>query len=97
MVTFTSSAVLSGRYERDEESGTLREIEPPRPCPEILTEEETIRYLRLDETDTKNPGESLARYRTMGRLRAVQLGRQLRYRRTDLDEFVKQQRQDVPR
>ena len=28
---------------------------PPTPCPELLTEEEAIRYLRLDLIDVKDP------------------------------------------
>ena len=38
---------------------------PGDPCPELLTEDEAIRYLRLDSIDIKNPGESLKRYRDL--------------------------------
>jgi len=37
---------------------------PGDPNPELLTEDEAIRYLRLDTIGIKNPDETLQRYRT---------------------------------
>jgi len=34
---------------------------PLTPCPELLTEAEAIRYLRLDTIETKTPADTLAR------------------------------------
>ena len=58
------------------------------PCPELLTEEEAIRYLRLDINGPKNPGGTLKYYRDQGVLRAVRIGRKLRYPRTELDGMI---------
>lgn len=44
--------------------------------PELLTEEEAVRYLRLDTIrGLRNPGETLARYRAMGLLRGTQVSK----------------------
>lgn len=65
------------------------------PCPELLTEEEAIRYLRLDATGVKDPRQSLRFYRERG-LRGVRVGRCLRYRRVDLDAFLEHLAQRNP-
>jgi hypothetical protein len=58
------------------------------PCPAILTEEEAIRYLRLDVRGPQNPAGTLKYYRDCGVLRAVRIGRQMRYPRKELDAMV---------
>lgn len=59
------SVILPGLYERGDD-GTLVEIEPPRACPELLTEEEAIRFLRLDPIESvKDPKRTLERYRAL--------------------------------
>lgn len=70
----TTSAVLPG--------------DPGQQCPELLTAEEAIRYLRLDVGDSKNPERTLQYYREKGQLKGVQVARHLRYRRVDLDDFL---------
>lgn len=62
--------------------------DPPRPCPEILTEEDAAIYLRLDPATA---AYTLKRYRLDGRLQARRVGKSLVYRRTDLDKFVDSQ------
>ena len=67
------------------------------PCPDLLTEAETIRYLRLDRDGPKNPAGTLKYYRDQGVLRAVRIGRNLRYPRKELDSMVErllQKRED---
>jgi len=61
---------------------------PPQPCPELLTEEEAIRYLRLDTVKIDNPGETLKRYRDQGLLRGTQVSKRIFYRRVELDKFL---------
>jgi hypothetical protein len=58
------------------------------PCPELLTEEEAVRYLRLDVNGPHNPAGTLKYYRDQGVLRAVHIGRNLRYPRKELDSMV---------
>ena len=60
------------------------------PCPELLTEAEAIRYVRLDAA-SKNPERTLRYYREKGLLRPTQIGRHLFYLRAELDEFLKRQ------
>ena len=62
--------------------------DPPGPCPELLTEAEAIRYLRLDDTGVEAPARTLRYYREKGLLRATQVGRRLRYRRIELDRLL---------
>lgn len=59
------------------------------PCPELLTEAEAIRYLRLEADN--NPSRTLKYYREKGLLRATTVGRHLLYRRVELDRFLKLQ------
>jgi len=59
------------------------------PCPEVLTEEEAIRYLRLEAA--KNPARTLKYYREKGLLKATIVGRHLLYRRVELDRFLELQ------
>ena len=58
------------------------------PCPELLTEDEAIRFLRLDVNGPRNPAGTLKYYRDQGVLRAVRIGRNLRYPRRELDSMV---------
>lgn len=58
------------------------------PCPDLLTENEAIRYLRLDMDGPGNPEGTLKYYRDKGVLRAVRVGRKLRYPRKELDSMV---------
>lgn len=62
--------------------------DPPEPCPELLTAEEAIRYLRLDVDGPEKPELTLRHYREKGLLRGCRVGRWLRYRRVDLDAFL---------
>jgi len=62
---------------------------PPAPCPELLTEEEAVRYLRLD--GERNARRTLKYYREKGLLRGTAVGRHLRYRRVELDRFLEHQ------
>ncbi len=58
------------------------------PCPELLTEQEAIRYLRLDGIDIENPANTLHYYRKKGLLRATQVGKCIRYRRIELEKLL---------
>lgn len=71
--------------------------DPPIPAPELMTEDEAIRYLRLDQTDVDDPSRTLRYYREQGLLRATQVGRCLRYRRVELERFLDLATQANPR
>ena len=62
--------------------------DPPQLCPELLTLEEAIRFLRLDVDGPEKPELTLRRYREMGLLRATLVGRRIRYLRTELMRFL---------
>lgn len=70
---------------------------PPLPCPELLTEEEAIRYLRLDLIDIEDPTSTLTYYRRRGLLRATQVGKCIRYRRIELERFLDRLTETNPR
>ena len=88
--------VLPGRYERGND-GCLVEVEPPRVCPELMTADEAIRYLRLDDTEVADPERTLRYYREKWGLRGTQVGRRLRYRRIELDRLLDRLTEDNPR
>lgn len=71
--------------------------DPPQPCPELLTEEEAIRYLRLDTVNIDNPSATLRRYREMQLLRATQVSKRLFYQRKELDAFLDRLTEHNPR
>jgi len=67
-------------------------------CPELLTEDEAIRYLRLDTIQgLRNPSETLARYRATGFLRGTQVSKSVFYRRVELDRFLERLTNENPR
>lgn len=71
---------------------------PPVPCPELLTEDEAVRYLRLDTiAGLKNPAQTLARYRAAGLLRGTQVSKSVFYRRIELDRFLDRLTSENPR
>lgn len=70
---------------------------PGDPSPDLLTESEAIRYLRLDIISIKNPGETLQRYRKEGHLKGTQVSKRVFYRRKNLDEFLDRMTEINPR
>lgn len=58
------------------------------PCPQLLTEDEAIRFLRLDSIDVEDPANTLKYYRQKGLLRATQVGKCIRYRRVELEKLL---------
>lgn len=88
--------ILPAKYRRDEHGRLVLEL-PAVPCPELLTAEEAIRYLRLDETNVSDPERSLKYYRETWGLRGTQLGKKLRYRRIELDRLIERLTDENPR
>ena len=67
------------------------------PCPELLTEDEAIRFLRLDNINTETPSNTLRYYRKKGFLRATQVGKCIRYRRIELEKLLERLTDANPR
>lgn len=88
--------ILPAVIRRDSNGDQVVAI-PAQACPELLTTDEAIRYLRLDLVDTKDGKKTLAYYRKKGLLRGTQVGKAVLYRRLELDEFIKRQTDAVPR
>jgi hypothetical protein len=55
--------------------------------PELLTEEETYVFLRIEKEN--NPSRTLKYYRDKGQLRAVKIGTNLLYPKSELLNFIK--------
>jgi hypothetical protein len=72
-------------------------FQPGDACPDLLTEEEAIRYLRLDLIDIKNPDETLQRYRKEGHLRGTQISKKVFYLRNELDALLQKLTEINPR
>ena len=88
------AAILPGLYRHDDDT-RLVEVEPPRPCPFVMTSDEVIRFCRLD--DLRNPEDVLYQHRKAGRLKGFQLGRSIRYLQPDVMEFLRNLVQAKPR
>ena len=58
------------------------------PCPELLTEDEAIRYLRLDIDGPTKPENTLRYYREKKKLKGTRIGKRVLYTRKALDEFL---------
>jgi len=67
------------------------------PCPELLTESEAIRFLRLDGIGVEDPANTLRYYRKKGLLRATQVGKCIRYRRIELERLLDRLTETNPR
>ncbi len=61
------------------------------PVPDLLTEEEAIKFLRLDEGGPKHPEATLEYYRSEGLLKATRVGKRFRYLKSELFNFLGQQ------
>ncbi len=58
-----------------------------KPVPEVLTEQEAIELLRLDD-GPKHPEKTLQYYRTEGLLKGIKIGKKLRYTKTEMLRFL---------
>lgn len=68
-----------------------------QPTPDILTQKEAIRFLRLDTIQIRFPQNTLQRYRKESGLKTVQIGRQILYPKKELEKFVEKQMEKNPR
>lgn len=78
-------------------SATILPGDPVLPCPELLTEDEAIRYLRLDRIDVHDPAGTMRYYRKKGLLHGTQVGKCVRYRRIELERFLERLTDSNPR
>lgn len=68
--------------------------EAMQPSADLLTAEQAIRYLRLDEIGLKNPHLALARYRYRGLLHGTRFAGRVWYLRSELDAFLRRCTED---
>ena len=61
------------------------------PAPEVMTQQEAIHFLRLDEANLKNPATTLQYYRDKGDLTGIRIGKTIRYTKQDLLDFLQNQ------
>lgn len=77
---------------------TISYFQDGKPVPDLLTEEEAIRFLRLDIEGPKHPEMTLQYYRSEGLLKATRVGKRLRYLKSELliflDRLTQQKNQD---
>ena len=69
-------------------SNTVSYFADGTPVPDLLTEEEAITFLRLDEGGTKHPKTTLEYYRSENLLKATRVGKRLRYLKSELLSFL---------
>jgi len=67
------------------------------PVPEVMTEPEVIRMLRLDVDGPRDPKTTLRFYREIGLLKATRIGRRLRYWRQEILCFLARQTEETQR
>ena len=84
-----AAPVLPATVVVDDEG--VRSVAPAEICPELLTEEEAIRFLRLDTIPDVDARKSLERYRQSGKLRSTRIGRRLMYHIDELRRFIASQ------
>ena len=60
------------------------------PCPDLLTDKEAVRYLRLDQRGMDKGLQTLRYYCGKGLLRGTQVGRWKRFIRSELDRFLRE-------
>lgn len=61
------------------------------PVPEVLTESELIKLLRLDEDGPKDPALTIQYYRDKGQLRGIRIGKRMRYTKQEIIRFLEKQ------
>jgi hypothetical protein len=58
------------------------------PVPELLTEQEVLKFLRLDTNGPANPHETLKYYRDEGLLRATRISKKYLYQKKEVLLFL---------
>ena len=59
-----------------------------KPVPDLLTEDELLKFLRLDTNGPANPHETLKYYRDEGLLRATRISKKYLYQKKEVLLFV---------
>jgi len=68
-----------------------------QPVPFLMTEQELIHFLRLDHVQIQHPADTVRRYRDAGRLKGIQISKQILYRLPDVLDFLDKQVEAVCR
>ena len=67
------------------------------PTPDLLSEAEAVRFLRIDLIKIKNPDCTLRRYRKEYGLQTVQISKQVLFPRCELEKLIKKLMEVNPR
>jgi hypothetical protein len=59
-----------------------------QPVPDLMTENEAITFLRLNEDGPDDPSRSLKYYRDRGLLHGTRIGKKVRYSKKSLLNFI---------
>ncbi len=62
-----------------------------KPVPEVLTENDLINLLRLNEDGPKDPTLTIHYYRDKGLLRGIRIGKRIRYTKQEVLNFLEKQ------
>lgn len=89
--------ILPGYTITLDDSNIVVKHVPDRPCPDVLTAEEAVQYLRLDDTDIADPERTLHYYRKYHGLRGTQVGKKVRYLRIELEALLERLTEENPR
>ncbi len=65
-----------------------------QPAPAVMTVDEVVTLLRLDEAGGMAPALAVERYRKRGLLRGIQIGRCIRYPLESVQEFIRSKGDD---
>ena len=60
------------------------------PVPEVMVEDELVKFLRLKDLGVKNPTNTLRYYRERGKLKPTRIGNRIAYTRTAACEFLQE-------
>ena len=77
-----------GGTKESKYSNTVSYFADGTPVPDLLTEEEAVKFLRLDIDGPKDPSATLKHYRDKKLLRGTRIGRKYRYSRLELLKFI---------
>jgi hypothetical protein len=84
------AAAREARKPRMEQATSPPTMPDGTPAPSLLTEEEAIKFLRIDATGVRFPRDAFQRYRKSGQIVGKRIGRCVRYPVSEVMRFVRE-------